>query len=282
MTVALVLLSALLHATWNALLRLEADKDRSMVAATVFAAGFAIAVTGVRWALGEPPFSSLAGFEFAAAGGVFEAIYFATLAAAMARGTLGTVYTVSRGGAVLVVWPLSIAMFGELATAGSMIGSAAVLAGLALSGLGKARATGGHGGSAVGWALACAAAIAGYHLCYKAALREGINPSACFAVALTVAAGLNVARLGRELSGELGQVVRARWPRLVGIGAVCAGSFLLLMEALAVGGSGFVLTLRNTSILFAVGLAWWIGEPPSRRELVGAAVVAVGVAVMAL
>lgn len=282
MITALVLLSALLHATWNALLRLETAKDRSMVIATVFAAMFAVAVTGLRWALGEPPISSWAGLGFAVMAGVFEATYFATLAAAMTRGTLGTVYTVSRGGAVLVVWPLSIALFAELATVGSTLGTALVLIGLVLTGL-ASRGGGRDQRGAVRWALACALSIAGYHLGYKAALREGINPSACFAVALGVAAAINVARMA-QTAGELGAMralVGRRWPRLVVMGAICAGSFLLLMEALAVGGSGFVLTLRNTSVLFAVGLAWWIGERPSRYELAGAALVAVGAAVMA-
>jgi len=283
MITALVVLSALLHATWNGLLRLEADKDRSMVIATVVAALFAFAVAGVRWGLGEPPFSSWAGVGFAVAAGVFEATYFAALAAAMARGTLGTVYTVSRGGAVVLVWPLSIALFAEVATLGASLGTGLVLIGLVLTGLAR-RGGGRHDQpGAVRWALACALAIAGYHLGYKAALREGIQPSACFAVALGVAAAINVARMAMR-AGELGAMralVGQRWPRLVVIGAICAGSFLLLMEALAVGGSGFVLTLRNTSVLFALGLSWWIGERPSRRELAGAALVALGAAVMA-
>ena len=65
------------------------------------------------------------------------------------------------------------------------------------------------------------------------------------------------------------------------IGLVCGSSFLTLMEALAIGGSGYVLTLRNTSVLFAAGMAWLIGERPTRSELAGAALVAAGAAVMA-
>ena len=47
----------------------------------------------------------------------------------MERGRLGVVYTVSRGGAVLAVWPLSIALFAEVATVPSLAGSVLVLAG---------------------------------------------------------------------------------------------------------------------------------------------------------
>jgi drug/metabolite transporter (DMT)-like permease len=279
--IALVLLSALLHATWNALLRLERDKDRALVAAIAIATLFAAAVAGVRWQLGEVPFGSLRGLGFTVVAGVFEAMYFATLARAMERGKLGVVYTISRGGAVLAVWPLSVALFAEVVTGPAMAGSLCVLVGLALCGLGAGG--GGPAGQrgAIGWAVACAVSIAGYHLAYKAALTSAVNPSACFALSLGVSAAINLARLGMPGRRALWGVVRARWPRLIAMGLVCGGSFLILMEALAIGGSGFVLTLRNTSVLFAAGLAWWIGERPARLELFGAALVATGAALMA-
>src|SRR5215468_7799250 len=135
MIVALVLLSAFLHALWNALLRLEDDKDRALLVAVVVAALFAVAVAGVRWELGAAPFASLAGVGFTLLAGMLEAAYFATLAKAMELGRLGVVYTISRGGAVLAVWPLSIALFAEAATLPRMAGSVLVLGGLALSGL---------------------------------------------------------------------------------------------------------------------------------------------------
>jgi len=279
--IALVLLSAFLHATWNALLRLEKDKDRSLIAAITVATVFAAMVAGVRWSLGAAPFASLAGFGFSLLAGVFEALYFVTLARAMDRGRLGVVYTVSRGGAVLAVWPLSIALFAELATVPSLAGSLLVLAGLACSGFGAGRRGQGNRPGAVSWAVACALSIAGYHLGYKAALQSGVNPSACFALSLAVSATINTSRLGKIGRGELRVLVSARWPRLLLMGLVCSGSFLILMEALAIGGSGYVLTLRNTSVLFAAGMAWLIGERPSRIELGGAVLVAAGAALMA-
>ncbi len=282
MTIALVLLSALLHATWNTLLRLERDKDRALVAAIVVATLFAAVVAAVRWGLGAVPFETLGGLGFTILAGVFEALYFVTLARAMTRGKLGLVYTLSRGGAVLVVWPLSIAMFAEVVTLPAMAGSLVVLGGLTLCGFGAGSKHGGENQpGAVAWAVACAVSIAGYHLAYKAALLDGVNPSASFALSLGVSAVINVIRLGADGRAKIGPLIRARWPRLIVMGLVCAGSFLLLMEALAIGGSGYVLTLRNTSLLFAAGLSWWIGERPSRSELAGAALVAAGATLMA-
>lgn len=281
MIIALVLISAFLHALWNAMLRLEADKDRSLVAAIVIATVIAVAVAAIRWALGAAPFASLTGAGATVLAGALEAAYFATLARAMQHGTLGVVYTISRGGAVLAVWPLSIALFAEHPTPTGVAGSLSVLAGLALSGLGARSAARPVARGTTSWAVACALSIAGYHLAYKAALSEATNPSACFALALAVSAAIHVTRLGRAGRAQVTALMRQRGPRLLAMGLVCSASFLVLLEALAIGGSGYVLTLRNTSVLFAVAMAWRIGERPRRTETAGAVLVAAGATLMA-
>src|SRR5262249_27308694 len=161
----------------------------------------------------------------------------------------------------------------------SLAGSAVVVGGLALSGLGGRRGGGAGRRGALGWAGACAMSIAGYHLAYQAGLREAGNPSACFALSLAGSATLHGGRrvgAGRRAREATGALLRRRWPRLLVMGIVCSASFLILMEALARGGSGYVLTLRNTSVLFAVAMAWRIGERPGRAEVAGAALVAAG------
>lgn len=109
----------------------------------------------------------------------------------------------------------------------------------------------------------------------------GGNPSAVFAVALALATAINVARLGGRGRSALAALIRARAPRVLVMGLVCGSSFLILLEALAGGGAGFVLTLRNTSVLFATGLAAAIGELPRRTQIAGAVLVASGAILMA-
>lgn len=278
--IALVVLSALLHATWNAFLRVEKDRDRALVAAVSTATLIAIVVASVRWALGEPPFATQTSLVWAVAAGVLECAYFVALAKAFDRGRLGAVYTITRGGAILIVWPISIAFFSEHVTLLSAIGSAIVLGGLGLSSTGTGDAKTSRSG-ALAWAITCAVAIAGYHLAYKGSLREGGSPSAVFACALTVATLINVARLGAEGRAAVVTIARTRTARIALMGLTCGGSFLILMEALAAGGAGFVLTLRNTSVLFAVGFAYLIRERPRRVEVAGAVLVAAGAILMA-
>ncbi len=48
------------------------------------------------------------------------------------------------------------------------------------------------------------------------------------------------------------------------------------MQALASGGAGVIVTLRNTSVVFATFFAWRIGDQPGWRQVVGAGLVAGG------
>lgn len=285
MIIALVLVSAFLHAAWNAMLKREVDKDRALIAAVGVGALLAVAVaTGRAGIGGEVPFPALPALGWALVAGGFEQLYFLGLARALERGPLGPVYTISRGGAVLVVYPLSVLLFDERVTPASFVGSGLVLLGLVLSGLRSAGPTDSKAmvPAATAWAVACAFAIAAYHLAYKAALDAGGASSAVFAASLVFATAINLVRTGAGGRRAIGALLRASGLRMVFMGALCGGSFLMLIEALATGGAGYALTLRNTSVLFALGLAWAIGERPRFGPAVGAALVAAGAIAMTL
>lgn len=281
MIVALVLLSAFLHAAWNALLKREADKDRTLIAAVGIGALLAAAVALVRaLASGVFPFPSLPSFGWSLVAGVFEQIYFVTLALALDRGPLGRVYTISRGGAVVLVYPLSVLFFAEALSPFATAGSALVLAGLVASDWRFGRPAS-MPLAATLWAVLCAAAIASYHLAYKAALGAGGAPSAVFAASLVLSTGLSAARTGSAGCAAALGLIRRHPAKLLLMGFLCGASFLILIQALAAAGAGFVLTLRNTSVLFALLLAWAIGERPTLAPALGAALVAAGAALMA-
>src|SRR5512141_2287301 len=99
MTTLLVLVSAFLHAAWNALLKREVDKDRALIAAVALGALLAIAVATARAVGGgEVPFPTAASFGWALVAGACEQLYFLGIARALEHGPLGPVYTISRGG----------------------------------------------------------------------------------------------------------------------------------------------------------------------------------------
>jgi uncharacterized membrane protein len=210
--------------------------------------------------------------------GVFEGLYFAALGWALARGPLGPVYTVARGGAMLVAWPISVLLLGESFPWPARFGVALIGAGLGLATL---RAGERVAARSLEWALVCAFAIAGYHLCYKLALQSGSEPRALFAVALACALPINAACLGRGVLQSSLSALRRSPLRMLAGGVTCTASFVIFLEALSLAGAGAVLTLRNTSILFAQAFAVWGGERPSQRVLGGAALVVVGAFLLA-
>ena len=276
LTYALVIGSAFLHASWNALVKRSRDPSAS-VHAVVATAGV---VTGLgaasEWAVTGHG-ATAAAMGFAVVAGVLEAGYFHALGQALTLGPLGPVYTISRGGAALVVWPASMLLMGERLVPVGAVGSALVLAGLAAS-----SSTGGLPRRAVGYALACAVCIASYNLTYKRALATGTSPMLVFAVSMLVATGLGATLGGRGYRVAFASSVRANPSGTLVAGVICAAGFVLLMYGLAHGGAAYVLTLRNTSVLFATGLAFLIGERPSHRALVGVGLVFAGAALLGL
>lgn len=278
MLVLAVLLSALLHALWNAALKQQPDKGTSGAAVLAIACLTAAVVALGEWAAtGRTPFLDLRGLAWSLGAGVFEGGYFLTLVRALERAPLGVAYTVSRGTAILLVWPISAVWLGEPVTPLALGGTALLTLGLVASGL-----RGQVGRAGLGEALVCGAFIAGYHLCYKQAMAAGSSAAGVFAAALGLALPINLARLGRGGAQQMRAALRDRFLRLFGVGLLCGGSFLLLLLALAADSAGFVLTLRNTSVLFALVLARAIGDRPTRMQVLGGVLVAAGAALLGL
>ncbi|HRC55032.1 MAG TPA: EamA family transporter [Kofleriaceae bacterium] len=273
--VLITLASAFLHALWNAGLRLERDKDGAVVVAIAVATLVAAVVAALRLALAGEAFGGWEALGFTLLAGVLEGGYFAALARALDTGALGPVYTISRGGTLLLVWPASVWLWSEELNATRLVGSFIVAAGLALcSGARGATRT------AVAWSALCAVLIAGYHLAYKAALLAGGDGPAVFTVSLALATVVNVSRLGQD--GRARALALARRWQLWLIGAICSVAFLLFLVGLARGGAGLVLTLRNTSVIFATLFARLIGEQPGARQVAGSVVVVLGAVLLGL
>jgi drug/metabolite transporter (DMT)-like permease len=274
---SLTLASAFLHALWNAGLRREPDKDGAVVVAIAVATLVAAAVAALRFGISGVAFASFAAVGWTLLAGVLEAGYFATLARALSTGALGPVYTISRGGTLLLVWPASVWWWGEELTPTRLAGSVVVALGLALC-------TGARGATreAVAWSCLCALLISGYHLAYKAALLAGGDGPAVFTLSLSAATALNLVRLGAAGRARAAAQLRQRWRSLVLIGTLCSAAFLLFLVGLADGGAGLVLTLRNTSVIFATAFGALLGEKPGARQVLGSSVVVLGAVILGL
>ncbi|MFP2909269.1 EamA family transporter [Pyxidicoccus sp. 3LFB2] len=272
-TVALVLVltSAFFHASWNALLKRHPNPEVGVVSVITVSV-----VGGGLWTLGMrgQAFPTTSGLAWALGAGVCESIYLAALSRALKQAPLGLAYTVSRGGAMLLVWPVSVLWLGEAVSVWMVTGAVLLGVGLVVMNLTRPK---GPAATGVAWAALAAVCIAGYHLAYKLALGEGAQPPALFATGLLVALPVLILERARKLGwSTLKREVLVRPGLVVFTGIICTLSFAFLLSALGSSGAGAVLTLRNTSIAFALALAALQGERLERRQLAGAALVAVG------
>jgi drug/metabolite transporter (DMT)-like permease len=266
---ALILVSALLHASWNVFLRNQRDTTASACVVILGSAllAAAAALLGTR----ASPEALQASFAFGALAGVFEALYFLSLARALKRAPVGPVYAMSRGLPLLLVWPASHFFLKESVTFGGALAVFTLLGGLLL--LLPRSDTKPSEGRGLAWAVATAACIAVGQIVYKLALSHGAEPAWLFATSMTVAFPMTMLAL-REPLPRLWTVVQET-PLGMSLAALaCAASFLLALLVLRGQGAAWVLTLRNSSIAFVQLLGWIaLRERPSPRALAGVALV---------
>jgi drug/metabolite transporter (DMT)-like permease len=280
--ILLVIASAFCHALWNTLMKKEPDAPTAGVAGIFLSALFCVLPLPFE---GGPYFAGATSLLFGLGAGVFEAGYIYTLGRSLARFPLSVVYPIARGGALLVVWPVSVFWLGEPFHWWAIPGILCLWVGLYLCAKReeptpeKREALQGVGVMGLWLAGLCAACIGGYNLCYKVALQNGATPIALCAVSLVFSVPLSVLLLGRGAK-RLVSVMRERFWSLLLVGFLSALSFLLFVIALRYYDAGASMTLRNVSIVFAQLLSLRLGERPSRLQWLGALLVTVGAIVV--
>src|SRR4051812_10201530 len=147
-----VLGAALLHASWNALVKSSADKRLDSIAV---AAG-----SGLLALLAAPllPAPARESWPWLAGSALVHILYFLFLAGAYRWGELSYSYPIMRGGGPMIVALAGAVVFGEVPSSAQSAGVLLICAGI----LGFAG--GAHNRRATGFALANAVVIAAYTL----------------------------------------------------------------------------------------------------------------------
>lgn len=276
----LLLLSALLHAAWNALAKASKDKE-SFLFLTILLSGFLTAAAML--ASGQPfLFPGPQIFGIAVLSGLFEGLYFLTLSKALRFSGLGKSYAIMRGGAMVLVWAYSSLLLNEQASPVQILGAFLVLGGIISINLKDLLQ---HGASSLRtdiWSFLSAIFIAGYHLCYHEALSRKAEPMPLFLVAMMVSLpfllfGIRSAPLKR-VSATLAM---HSW-RVLTTGTFATASFLIFLYGLRISAPGFAISLRNSSIFFAVVFSFFLKESLSRMQLVGACTIGLGALLLSL
>ncbi len=271
----LLLVSAFLHATWNAIAKSSKDKETFLfLAMTVgnIVAGITVWNSGV-FQPGSP-------LIFAIFAGLFEGAYFVTLTKALKQSELGRAYTIMRGGAMLVVWIVSCLFFQETASLLQIFGAVLIFTGIILlsafaSASQKAKVQT-QAVSKVPWAWICAVCIAGYHLSYHKALHHGGEPKSLFALSMFISWPFLIIAMGGNYRPRIKAVLKDQWGRVFITGAASFLSFVIFLYGLQVSAPGFAISLRNSSIFFAILFSFFLRESLTRVQILGASIVGVG------
>lgn len=270
----LVLLGALLHASWNALVKSGSDKALD---ASLIAAGAAVCCIPFLPFL---PLPGMVALPFLIASAILQFAYFRLVAAAYTVGDIGLVYPVMRGVAPLIVAASSNLFLDETLSTAALAGIAVISAGILTLAFEARRG----GGRAIGLALANAVVIAGYTFVDGVGARQSGN-----AISYTLWMSLlppvllfSYAFYQRGFQ-PVAQHVRRNWWRGLAGGGGSILSYGLALWAMTKAPVAVVAALRETSILFAILISVFIlKETASVWRYIAGGIIALGVLVMRL
>lgn len=275
--IALSLLAAALHGTWNVLVKVSGDPLVSFRRATFAALAIASVPGAIAWwVLGRPGLSVHA-VVLCALSATLETAYLWLLAAAYRRGELSVVYPIARGTAPLLAVAAGLGLLGERLTGVQLAGVALLLLGIA--GVSFPQTS----GRAAVPALLTGVAIAAY----VSIDRVGVRLSTPW-----LYGWLLIALISLELvvstwfAGRLRPAaarVAPAWPQAFLIGAFMWGGYLLVLWALSLAPLAVVAPVRETAIVaVAVWGVWRLGERRGAAlKLSGAVATLAGVALLA-
>lgn len=239
-----VLAAALMHAGWNAIVKVRLDRFSSMLLIALVSMGLALVMIPVF------PLPVSAAWPWIVGSGLLHTGYKLFLVRAYAHGDLAQVYPIARGTA-----PLIVAVFGVFAL-GEAIGPVAA-GGIALVGLGvvsmSLRSGGVHADrSAILWALGTACFTASYTLADAVGARLA-GTAAGFVMWMFLVDGLAMSAFAAVTRGRAAFVaLRPAWRSGVVAGALSLGSYWVAVWAFARAPVGVVAALRETSVLWAM------------------------------
>lgn len=126
----LLLIAALMHATWNVLLKTAADPLRTAGRGMLVGTGFLVPIALAGWLVSGQPAIPDDAWRLAVLSGVLEAAYFVFLSAAYRRGDLSLVYPIARGSAPVLSVGVGVLILGERLELPGWIGVGFLLAGI--------------------------------------------------------------------------------------------------------------------------------------------------------
>jgi drug/metabolite transporter (DMT)-like permease len=270
---AIVMFAALLHASWNAIVKSGGDKFLTTIMVTASASGLSAALL---------PFLTTpapASWPYAAASALFQIVYFLLVARIYQVADMSQTYPLMRGTAPLIVALVSVLQMGVVLSPIAWTGVLAICLGILSIALGN-RLKERRG---VYLALVNALVIAGYTLIDGVGVRRSGAPAA-YTLWVFLLTGLPLtlwAISARRI--EFSSYFRGHWRLGLAGGVGTTASYGLALWAMTVAPVAIVAAMRETSILFGTLIAALVlRESVGPRRLISACIIACGAAILRL
>ena len=279
---ALVLVAAVIHATWNYLLKRSGGGLAfvwlfASLSAVIYAPLAAAIVWWVRPAL------TWESYALMAASAIVHTAYYMALDRGYRTGDLSLVYPLARGSAPLITIVAAVFLLAERPSV-IAVGGAVLIAGGAVALTGNLRKLRDSGSlPAVAFALLTGCMTASYSVIDKLAVAVFMVPPLLqdWTSNLGRVVILTPAALRNRM--EIARVWRRRRVEVIGVAILCPLSYILILSALVFTPVSYVAPAREISILIAAILgAQLLAERDAARRVVAATAMVAGIICLAL
>ena len=281
LAVVMALVAAVLHGTWNVLVKVSGDPITTFRRASYMAAIAATLSLGPAWLILGRPSLEPASAGLCLVSSLLETTYLWLLSTAYRRGELSAVYPIARGSAPLLSVVVGLALLGERLATPQLVGVGLLLAGILSVTLSQAR------GRATLPALLTGVAIAAYTSVDRVGVRMA-SPwlyawllftlmAIELPITIWIASALGLYRQPRD-------VAPPAWRQSTVIGFFFWAGYFLVLWALSLAPLAVVAPVREVAIVaVAVWGVWRLRERERAAvKLSGAVATLAGVALLAI
>jgi drug/metabolite transporter (DMT)-like permease len=271
----LILVAAVMHAAWNALVK--SSRDPLVELATLNLAGGLVSLPLLP-AFGFP---GLAVAPYLAGNVLCHTAYYTLLLNSYSAGGLSLVYPIARGVAPLLVAAVSIPLLGEVLRGRALLG--VVLIAISIASLALAGGRQNFRPRAVLLSLATGASIAAYTLVDGAGARTATNPVSYIACLFVIDGFVLLPAVYLRRRGIAVERMRAHWKTGALSGVLAVAAYGIAVWAMTRAPIALVAALRETSVVVAAILgALFLGEPFGRHRILASIGVALGIVLLRL
>jgi len=282
LAIALVLGAALIHASWNYLLK-KSGGGIGFVWAFAALSSLLYAPLAIGVVIVQRFEFTIEALAYLFASAMLHTAYYLLLDRGYRHGDLSVVYPLARATGPLLTVLVAVALLGERPGILALCGAALVVGGAFFLAGNPAKLREAGAARGVAFALLTGCMIASYTVVDKQAVSAVLIPPILQDWGANLGRVLVMAPLALRRRGE----VKAAWTRqrkaVILVALLCPLSYILVLTAMVFTPVSYVAPAREISILVAALMgAHWLQEGDVPRRVAGAAAMALGVVALAI